>query len=136
MGLRAVPVFLNRLESGFLLFETPRGLVRVEPSVWQRVYLLWTFRNFRRLSLPLLNPRQRSLVNVLFRNSTGAVSDSRDPMLVIGVIEHFVPPTVRAVISTAQEKERPKKVAAPRTKIVPKPRPVRSSSPRVAWSRA
>ena len=135
MGLRAIPVFLNRLESGFLLFETPQGLVRVEPSLGQRVYLLWTFRNFRRLSLPLLNQRQRALVNTLFRKSTGAVSDARDPLLVIGVVEHFVPPTVQAVAAQAQKKERQERVEAPRAEIVPKPRPVASSSPRVAWSR-
>jgi TonB family protein len=128
-------VFLNRLESGFLLFETPRGLVRVEPSLWQRVYLLWTFRNFRRLSIPLLNQRQRALVSALFRDHASAVSDSRDSLLVIGVVEHFVPPTVRAGASTVQQKERPKKVAAQRAEIVPKPHPVRSYSPKVAWSK-
>ncbi|SPE30652.1 hypothetical protein SBA5_80024 [Candidatus Sulfotelmatomonas gaucii] len=51
--LRGGFVLLNKLESGFLLFQTQRGLVAVEPSFWQRVYLLWTFRNFRQLSLEL-----------------------------------------------------------------------------------
>ncbi len=85
-------VFLDRLESGFLLFETPKGLVRVELSLRQRIYLLWTFRNFRRLSLPLLNPRQRALVNSLFRHQTEVVSHAHNSSLVIGVVEKFVPP--------------------------------------------
>ncbi len=60
-------MFLNKLESGFVLFQTRQGFVAVEPSsFWQRVYLLWTFRNFRQLSLPLLNSRQVALINNLF----------------------------------------------------------------------
>ena len=60
-------MFLERLQSGFLLFETPQGFMRVELSLWQRMYLLWTFRNFHELSIRLLNRRQRALVNDLYR---------------------------------------------------------------------
>lgn len=130
-----VPVSLDRLKSGSLLFETQQGLVRVELSFWQRIYLLWTFRNFRRLSIPLLNSRQRALVNALFRNNAGGVSHSHDPLLVIGVVENFVPPTLRTTASRAQKEEPQEKVVAPRAEIPPKPNPVPSSSPRVAWSR-
>jgi hypothetical protein len=87
-------VLLNKLESGFLLFQTEQGLVAVEPSFWQRVYLLWTFRNFRQLSLPLLNPRQTTLINSLFREQAVAVSDDYEPSLEIGVVENFVPPAI------------------------------------------
>jgi TonB family protein len=133
-------VFLNKLQSGFLLFETQQGLVRVELSLGQRIYLLWTFRNFRQLSIPLLNPRQRTLVNALFRNNAGIVSHSHNPLPVIGVVENFVPPTVRIDASPAPKKERQKerqerKVVAPRAEIAPKPNPVPSSSPIFAWSR-
>jgi TonB family protein len=126
-------VFLDRLESGFLLFQTRQGLVRVELSLWQRIYLLWTFRNFRRLSTPLLNTRQRALVNALFRNNAGAVSHAHDPLLVIGVVENFAPPTVRTGASPAQKNERQEKTVAPHPEIASKPGP--SSAPRVAWSR-
>jgi TonB family protein len=128
-----VPVFLNRLQSGFLLFETQHGLVRVELSLWQRIYLLWTFRNFRQLSIPLLNPRQRTLVNALFRNSAGVASHSHNPLPVIGVVENFVPPTVRIDASPAQKKERQEKVVPKRAEVEPKPDSVRSSSPKFAW---
>ncbi len=87
-------VLLNKLESGFLLFQTQQGLVAVEPSFWQRVYLLWTFRNFRQLSLPLLNPRQIALINNLFRQHGAVVSDDFEPSLEIGVIENFAPPAL------------------------------------------
>jgi hypothetical protein len=87
-------VLLNKLESGFLLFQTQQGLVAVEPSFWQRVYLLWTFRNFRQLSLPLLNSRQTALINDLFRQHGAVVSHEYEPWLEIGVVENFVPPAI------------------------------------------
>jgi len=87
-------VFLDKLESGFLLFQTARGLVAVEPSFWQRLYLLWTFRNFRQLSVPLLNARQTALIHNLFRKHAQVVSHKYDPWLVIGVVENFVPPPI------------------------------------------
>jgi hypothetical protein len=87
-------VLLNKLESGFLLFQTQQGLVAVEPSFWQRVYLLWTFRNFRQLSLPLLNSRQVTLINSLFRENAPMVADEYEPSLEIGVVANFVPPAI------------------------------------------
>lgn len=104
-------MLLDRLESGLLLFETPQGLVPVELSLWQRAYLLWTFRNFRRLSLPLLNSRQASMVRGLAQKNPGRVSRSYDPSLVIGVVESFkfapvvasTPAGPKAELSTAAE---------------------------------
>ena len=87
-------MFLQRLESGLLLFQTPQGLVPVELSFWQRVYLLWMFRNFRQLPLPLLNPRQVALVNALSRKNAGAVPHAYDRLRVIGVVENLSPPAV------------------------------------------
>jgi TonB family protein len=128
-------VFLDRLQSGFLLFETQQGVVRVELSLWQRIYLLWTFRNFRQLSIPLLNARQRTLVNALFRNNAGVVSHSHNALPVIGVVENFVPLAVRIDASPAQKKEPQEKVVAQSAEIAPKPNAVPSSSPIFAWSR-
>ncbi|MBZ5653910.1 MAG: energy transducer TonB [Acidobacteriia bacterium] len=131
------PVFLGRLQSGFLLFETQQGVVRVELSFWQRVYLLWTFRNFRQLSIPLLNSRQRALVYALFPNNTSVASNSRDPLLVIGVVEDFVPAPAMTSASPTQKRERQevKKAVAPRTEIAPSPKPTPRPWPRIAWSR-
>ena len=132
-------MLLDKLESGFLLFQTRQGLVRADLSFKQRIYLLWTFRNFRQLSVPLLNSRQRALVNALFRNHAGVVSHAHERTLAIGVVENFVPPPVRIDTSPAEIpaeiKERREKVVAPRPAIAPKPQPVPSSSPRFAWSK-
>ena len=84
-------VSMGRLESGLLLFETPQGLVHVELSFKERVALLWTFRNFRRLSTPLLNARENALVNTLYRSRARVLSSSYDPSIVIGVVEDFEP---------------------------------------------
>src|ERR1700690_900745 len=85
-------MLIERLESGFLVFETPEGLVRAELSFRQRLQLLWTFRHFRQLSIPLLNERERALVNVLFQHNAGVVAPSDHTSPVIGIIENFVPP--------------------------------------------
>jgi hypothetical protein len=86
-------MLLNKLESGFLRVETPQGSVALEPSsFWERVYLLWTFRNFRQLVLPLLNPRQIALINKLFLEHETVVAREYDPKLEIGLVENFEPP--------------------------------------------
>jgi len=136
-------VFLDRLQSGFLLFQTRQGLVRVDLSLRQRIYLLWTFRNFHQLSVPLLNSRQRELVNTLFRNNARVVSHSYNRLLAIGVVENFVPPPVQIGASPAQIpvqipvqiKERQEEEVAPHAEIAPKPNLVPSSSPRFAQSK-
>jgi TonB family protein len=127
-------VFLDRLQSGILLFETQQGLVRVELSLRQRIYLLWTFRNFRQLSITLLNPRQRALVNALFRNNAGGLSHSHNQLPVIGVVENFVPPAWIDA-SPDQKKERQEKVVAQRAEIAPTPNPTRSPAPVFVRSR-
>ena len=117
--------------------------MRVELSLRQRIYLLWTFRNFRQLSIPLLNSRQRALVNALFRNNAGVVSPFHNRLLAIGVVENYVPPPVQIEASPAQIpvqipiqiKERQEKAVAQQPEVAPKPNPVPSSSPRFAWSK-
>ncbi len=97
-------MLLNKLESGYLLFQTQQGSIAVEPSsFWQRVYLLWTFRNFRQLSLPLLNSRQTALINDLFRQGAAVISHEHEfePSLEIGVVEDFVPQGIEIVATPA-----------------------------------
>ncbi len=85
-------MLLDKLESGFLLLHTREGLVSAEPTTfWQRAYLIWTFRNFRELSLPLLNARQTALINDLFREHSAVIGHKYDPGRVIGIVENFAP---------------------------------------------
>ena len=78
---------LDRLESGLLLLRTPQGYVALRPSFWQRAYLIWTFRNFRELSPPLLNARQLALVKALANNTADFAPHSYDRLLVIGTVD-------------------------------------------------
>jgi len=120
-------VLLDKIQSGFLLLETSQGFARIELSPRQRIYLLWTFRNFRHLSVRLLNPRQRELVNSLFRNDAELISDVEESDLVIGVVENFVSPKLGTGISPTPnlipKKVRQKKVIAQPAVVAHKPVP-------------
>jgi len=87
-------VLLDKLQSGYLRFETPQGLAAAEPTFWHRVYLLWTFRNFHQLSPLLLNPRQTALINNLFRQHAVMDPHEYEPHLEIGIVENFVPSAI------------------------------------------
>jgi TonB family protein len=132
-------MLLDRLESGYLLFETRQGLVRVELSKKQRIYLLWTFRNFRQLSLPLLSGRQRRLVNDVFLNGAKATKVAGDPSLVIGVVENFVPPMISRAVSFVaveqQHHEEQTDVLVPAPQVADEPILVPAPSRRIAWSK-
>lgn len=155
-------MIFDRLESGILLFETPQGIVRVDLSLRQRLYLLWTFRNFRQLSMRQLNQRQRNLVNFLYQSNTGAITQTPRKLPVIGMVEDFAPaklppdlvPAVRIdawlaqspIQKTVQRKrkqDRPEKLAPSPAKAAPKRAPVpapslaisKSTPPRLAPSR-
>src|ERR1700737_2087450 len=56
---------LERLLCGVLRVLTPFGPRYLSPSFLERVYLLWTFRNFTILPLVVLNHRQQRLVDRL-----------------------------------------------------------------------
>jgi hypothetical protein len=127
-------VLLNKLEAGFLLFQTQQGLVAVEPSFWQRVYLLWTFRNFHELSPPLLNSRQTALINNLFLEHAAVVSHEYEPWLEIGVVENFLPPAIeidatlsaRTDASLAMKTKLPEQVAG--QNVAPRVIPIAAAS--------
>lgn len=131
-------MLLEKIQSGFLMLETPQGFARIELSPRQRIYLLWTFRNFHHLSVALLNPRQRELVDSLFRNDAEVLPDLEASDLVIGVVENFVSPrpgtgtslTPKLVPKRIRQE---KKVVAQAAAIAPNPNPV--SQPTIsAWS--
>jgi len=112
-------VLLDKLQSGYLRFETPQGLAAAEPTFWHRVYLLWTFRNFHQLSPLLLNPRQTALINNLFRQHAVMDPHEYEPHLEIGIVENFVPsaieidtmPTARTDASRTMKTKSPEQVA-------------------------
>jgi len=58
-----------------------------EPTLLQRAYLLWTLRNFRRLSVRVLNPRQRQIIERLSDFAHRADAKGMNSALVIGRAE-------------------------------------------------
>lgn len=81
-----------------MAFDTGRGLVYAQASGWARVYLLWTFRNFRSLPQKVLNPRQQELIAALYRTASQKSPRQFEDAL-IGTVEGFIPP---ARIAAAQ----------------------------------
>jgi hypothetical protein len=58
-------MWIERLFCGVLRVLTPFGPRYLSPSFVERVYLLWTFRNFTSLPPVVLNHRQQRLVGRL-----------------------------------------------------------------------
>jgi hypothetical protein len=58
-------MWIEKLASGVLRVLTPLGPRYISPSFWQRIHLLWIFRNFEVLPLQVLNPRQQRLIDEL-----------------------------------------------------------------------
>ena len=61
----AALMWIERLLDGVLRVLTLLGPRYLSPSFLERVYLLWTFRNFTSLPLVVLNHRQQKLVDRL-----------------------------------------------------------------------
>jgi hypothetical protein len=59
-------MWLDRLLCGVLQVLTPLGPRYLSPSFLERVYLLWTFRNFRSLPVVVLSHRQQELLHRLW----------------------------------------------------------------------
>jgi protein TonB len=81
-------VLSQKLRSGLLQLSTDTGSYYACPSFRERVYLLWTFRNFRRLSVQVLNQRQRQLVDRLCEESPLLQHRPVFGSHIIGVVEN------------------------------------------------
>ena len=77
---------LQKIRTGLLELRTDIGSVYVSPSFWERIYLLWTFRNFHRLPKQVLNGHQRHLIDRLCRSAI--VSRSTSSTSIIGAVEN------------------------------------------------
>ena len=55
----------QKIRYGVMELRTDIGVAYSRPSFWQRVYMLWTFRNFPRLPKEVLNRRQLRVINKL-----------------------------------------------------------------------
>ncbi len=83
-------MWIGKLRWGVLKLVTPVGPRYVQPTFWERVYLLWVFRYFSELPQNVLSRRALTLIeNLCMRQHSGshgflyAISDQP----VIGTVE-------------------------------------------------
>ena len=66
-------MWLSKLRWGVLRLVTPVGPRYVKPTFWERLYLLWVFRNFSVLPQNVLSGRARTLIeNLCMRQHSGS----------------------------------------------------------------
>jgi hypothetical protein len=58
-------MWIEKLFAGVLRVLTPLGARYIQPSLAQRIYLLWIFRHFTVLPLQVLTPRQRRVIDAM-----------------------------------------------------------------------
>ncbi len=75
----------------FVALDTGQGVVYAAASGWDRVYLLWLFRNFRSLAQNVLNPRQQRLIASLYREASKDHPHEGSEAIVVGTVEDFSP---------------------------------------------
>ena len=81
-------MYRSRILHGVLRVITPGGTRFLETTFLERLYLLWTFRNFPILPDSVLNRRQRQLLaKLLVRRHSAVASDEITDRPLIGTVE-------------------------------------------------
>jgi len=81
-----MPAIQQKIRTGLVELRTKSGPVYVSPKFWERIYLLWTFRNFHSLPRQVLNHRQQELIDKLGR--TAVIMGRAPHALIIGAVEN------------------------------------------------
>ena len=76
----------RKIRTVLVELRTSVGPVYAQPSFWERLYLLWIFRNFRCLPREVLGHRQRRLVDKLCRTAVRQPSIAHSA--IIGIVEN------------------------------------------------
>lgn len=85
-------MWLEKLSYGVLRLITPLGPRYLRPSFWQRLYLLWVFRNFQTLPLKVLSARQQRLIEALCeQNRFVSIAVGVDDAPLLGTLEQRPP---------------------------------------------
>ena len=83
-----MPAVPQKIRTGLVELSTNIGSVYVSPSFWERIYLLWTFRNFHRLPKQVLNRHQKQLIDKLCRTAIVSRSGPIARTSIIGAVEN------------------------------------------------
>src|SRR5579864_8800067 len=82
-----MPALPQKIRTGLVELRTHIGSVYVSPSFWERIYLLWTFRNFHSLPKQVLNRHQQQLIDKLCRAEIVSRSGPIARSSIIGTVE-------------------------------------------------
>ena len=77
----------HKLRTGLLELRTNRGSLYATPSFYERLYLLWIFRNFHSLTRRVLSQWQQRFVEKLGESATTLERGALHRPYVIGTIE-------------------------------------------------
>lgn len=101
-------MLIEKIRRGVLQVTTEAGTHYVEPSLLEKLLLLWTFRNFRVLPEEVLTEHERQLVKDLCsdpRLQKSALQVFPEAGCVIGTVDR-VPPAPRKILRKSQQIER------------------------------
>jgi hypothetical protein len=80
-------MWMTRIFHGVLQVSTDAGARYLRPRIWERLGLLWTFRNFKILPQQVLTQRQRRLIQAVCSRRKFANPEIIDQVAVIGTVE-------------------------------------------------
>jgi hypothetical protein len=80
-----IQMSILKLRRGVLRVKEGERVLWVRPSAWQRLHLLWLFRNFTILSASVLSARQQELIGRMRRRER---VENAEAELIIGTIEY------------------------------------------------
>ena len=116
-------MWMEKLFAGVLRVLTPLGPRYIRPSLAQRIYLLWIFRNFQVLPLQVLTRRQRRVIDALCVEPRFVSLTDPDgwEAPILGTLERRPPisPTVAARLPESRTQSRPSEPTCRKRRIVP-----------------
>lgn len=83
-----MPAVPQKIRTGLVELRTHIGSVYVSPSFWERIYLVWTFRNFQSLPKQVLNRHQQHLIDKLCRVAIVSRNGPIARTSIIGAVEN------------------------------------------------
>jgi hypothetical protein len=87
-------MWIEKIRRGILQVSTDAGLHYVQPSLFEKLQLLWTFRNFRLLPEEVLTPHERQFISQLCSESRlqkVPSSDFAEENCIIGTVDRVSP---------------------------------------------
>lgn len=102
-------MWIEKIRRGVLQVSTDAGLHYVQPSLLEKIQLLWTFRNFRVLPEEVLTQHERQFIGQLCskqRLQRPERHDFAELSCVIGTVDRVPPAPKKAPRNGAKKEQR------------------------------